>query len=74
MTFLEIFVQKLYPGATVSRQASSELFRVSFLVDPRELAGQREECLRKIAARLRPKFSPRRKLHWGKRALTWRRP
>lgn len=72
--FLQAFVEKLYPDARIERLPASNHFRVSFTVDPKELAAQREEYLRRIRDSMRPKFTARRKLYWGKRALSWRRP
>jgi hypothetical protein len=71
--FLRAFVQHCYPDAVVQRLAQTNDWRVSFVVSDRDLLAQRNEYLHDIAKKLRPKFTPRRKLYWGRRCCRHRR-
>jgi hypothetical protein len=68
-TYLQAFVERLYPGATVTRDPLFDRWVVRFTVAHEDLISGTERALRDVVERMRPKFpTRRRKLYWGRRA------
>ena len=66
-TYLEEFIRSAFPRAGVRRCVYDDHWEVTLTVNPMELMADRDSALRKIAAAIRPKFVPRRKLWWGRK-------
>lgn len=68
-TYLQAFVERAYPGATVQRHPWDDTFEVRFTVRARELIANRDAALRRVLARMAPQTPPRstRRIRWGRR-------
>lgn len=67
MSWLEMFVARAFPNALVERLSHRAAYRVSIVVDEKEIMARRESTLRRVVQDLHPRFPKRRRLHWGKR-------
>lgn len=66
-SYLDSFVRSAFPNAQVKRHPYNDQYEVRLVISARELLGERDATLRKVATALRPTFRPRRRLWWGRK-------